>query len=299
MRYAAMLVAALAFIAILSLVNPATTLAGGLPAAATEATGAGGPHVMPVADTVNTNGRPTESIEVDVSTRSVAVTSNFSGVEILVFGTVENSRQSSAEAGYYDVVITVSGAPGTATVRNKTKVAGVWINTDAMSFSSTPSYYAIASSRVLAEIAGEKTLSEQAIGFDHLNIRPLQSPAVAAAKNAASDAFRSALIRLKKSSGLYLNNDFGVSFVGSSLFRASIKLPANVPVGPLVVTTYLFQDGRVLNTRVTSVDLQREGSERLIYNFAFGYPFLYGVACVLIAVLAGIAASALLQRGAR
>lgn len=298
MRYAAVLSAAIAFMAIPPQVNH-VTLAAERSSATAQVTGAGGPRVMPAGDAANPDGRPTESIEVDVSTRSIAVTSNFSGVEILVFGTVENSRQSSAEAGYYDVVITVSGAPGTATVRNKSKVAGVWINTDAMSFSSTPSYYAIASSRILTEIAGEKTLSEQAIGFEYLKIRPLQTPAVATAQNAAVEAFRSALIRLKKNSGLYLNNDFGVSFAGSSLFRASIKLPANVPVGPLVVTTYLFQEGRVLNTRVTSVDLQREGSERLIYNFAFGYPFLYGVACVLIAVMAGIAASALLQRGAR
>jgi uncharacterized membrane protein len=48
-----------------------------------------------------------ETVEADVSTRSVAITSSFVGTEILIFGTVENSRAPSAEAGTYDVVVVV------------------------------------------------------------------------------------------------------------------------------------------------------------------------------------------------
>ena len=94
-----------------------------------------------------------ETVEADVSTRSVAITSSFTGTEILVFGTVENSRAPSAEAGTYDVVVVVEGTPGPALVRKKAKVGGLWINSRKVRFASFPSYYAIASTRPVDEIA--------------------------------------------------------------------------------------------------------------------------------------------------
>ena len=53
-----------------------------------------------------------ESVQADVSARTVSVTSSFNGTEIVIFGAVDNSQQPSAESGYYDVVIVVEGVPG-------------------------------------------------------------------------------------------------------------------------------------------------------------------------------------------
>jgi hypothetical protein len=36
-----------------------------------------------------------------------------------------------------------------------------------------------------------------------------------------------------------------VQFISSSLFKASVRLPANVPNGIHVVRAYLFRDGRL------------------------------------------------------
>ena len=64
-----------------------------------------------------TAGPAKESVEADASTRQVAITSSYTGTEILVFGTVENSVQPSAEAGTYDVVVVVEGAAAPVVVR--------------------------------------------------------------------------------------------------------------------------------------------------------------------------------------
>ena len=40
-----------------------------------------------------------ESVQADVSARNVAVTSSFNGIEIVIFGAVDNSQQPSAESG--------------------------------------------------------------------------------------------------------------------------------------------------------------------------------------------------------
>src|SRR5690348_15328072 len=83
-------------------------------------------------------GDAKESVEADASTRQVAITSSFTGTEILLFGTVENSVQPSAGAGTYDVVAVVEGMPAPAIVRKKSRVGGLWINTSSMKFMPVP-----------------------------------------------------------------------------------------------------------------------------------------------------------------
>ena len=83
---------------------------------------------------------------------------------------------------------------------------------------------------------------------------------------------------------------------GRSLFRSTIALPANVPVGPLVARTYLFRNGEVVSAHIARVTLQRAGIERVVHNFAFVHPMSYGIIAVLLAVIAGMLASAYFRR---
>ena len=68
------------------------------------------------------------------------------------------------------------------------------------------------------------------------------------------------MVRLKRRDGLYRDEDFGVVFVGSNLFRATIELPANVTVGPMDARVFLFREGKLLSQFETRVNLQREGA---------------------------------------
>ncbi|MGD9784600.1 MAG: TIGR02186 family protein [Hyphomicrobiaceae bacterium] len=230
-----------------------------------------------------------------MSTRSVAVTSSFTGTEIVIFGSVSNSRQETAESGLYDVVIVVEGTNTPLVARRKTNVAGLWINTQSATFSDVPSYYAIASTRPIEEIADTHILFDNAIGFDHVR---MTIPAKAAQLSPSDlTLFKQAVVRRKQAENLYQKRDYGVVFIGRSLFRATISLPANVPVGPMTAETYLFRDGKLLSSHKTRVLLQREGIERLMHSFAFDQPLLYGIFAVVVAVLAGLAASAVFKRG--
>lgn len=237
-----------------------------------------------------------ESVEADVSTRSVAITSNFLGTEIIVFGTVENSRQPSAESGIYDVVVVVEGTPAPATVRRKANVGGLWINTRAIRFATFPSYYAIASTRPVDEIADHAVLDKNEIGFGHIRMVPSGGSRVSETNPLEVAAFRDAVIRLKQHDRLYVTADYGVTFIGRSLFRSTITLPPNVPVGPLTARVYLLKDGQMLSTYTSKVTLERAGLERFLHDTAFTRPLLYGPVVILFAVLAGLAASFAFRR---
>lgn len=234
-----------------------------------------------------------ERVEADVSTRSVAVTSAFTGVEIVVFGSVINTKSESAESGLYDVVVVVEGAHVPLVARKKSNVAGLWINTSSVNLSNIPSYYAIASTRPLTEIAEGHILSQYRIGFEHMH---MDRPEGADVSEKEFADFKQAVIRLKKKEGVYVARDYNVAFIGQALFRASIALPANVPVGPLSTRVHLFRDGEHLSSYTTKLKLEREGVERWLHSLAFDHGLLYGIMTVIIAVASGLLASMMFRK---
>ncbi|MEZ5842803.1 MAG: TIGR02186 family protein [Hyphomicrobiaceae bacterium] len=247
------------------------------------------PNAAPVAD------GPREAVEADVSTRSVAVTSSFTGTEIVVFGSIVNAARPDATQTVYDIVVVVEGTSQALVARRKSRVAGIWINTQSLTFESVPSYYAIASTRPLDEIADAIVLRDNDIGFERVRMTPIRGWETGITTSDLQQ-FRQAAIRLKQKDGLYTQSEFGVTFVGTHLFRATIDLPANVPVGPLKTRIYLFREGQVVGTFNTEVTMAREGLERHLHTFAFEYPLFYGIFTVLTAVLAGLVASTLFKR---
>jgi uncharacterized protein (TIGR02186 family) len=273
------------------------------PAAASEA--AGTLELMPPLARSPNPGRPPDSpaaeerretVQADVSTRSVAITSSFTGTEIIVFGAVDNSRQESAEAGLYDIVIVLEGTPSRLVARRKSNVAGIWINTQSLTFDSVPSYYAIASTRPLEEIADQHVLRDNDIGFEQVRMVP-RGGWESGLTTADLEDFKASVIRLKQRDRLYVEEDYGVVFIGRSLFRTSIDLPANVPVGPLEARVHLFRHGQLLHTYNTRVSMQREGLELLLHKFAIDNALLYGIFTVSIAIAAGLLAAQMFRKG--
>ncbi len=238
---------------------------------------------------------PKESVEADVSTRTISVTTAFQGTEIVVFGSINNSRQTSAEAGYYDVIVVLEGQKAPLVVRRKSNVAGLWVNTAATAFDAVPSYYATASTRPMEEIADPDLLRENVIGYRNLRFTA-RAKMLRTMLASEVQKYRDAVTRLKEDEGLFLREDYGVAFIGRSLFRTSIELPANIPVGRLQARVYLFHEGKMLSRYSTRVNLQRSGFELWIYDFAQDYAVLYGSLTVLLALGCGLAASAVFRR---
>jgi uncharacterized protein (TIGR02186 family) len=236
-----------------------------------------------------------ESLEADVSARNIAVTANFNGTEIVVFGAVDGSQQPSAESGYYDLIIIVEGVPSRTIARRKSNVAGLWLNTSSVIFDNVPSYYAVASSRPIDEIASEEFLKLHGIGLKHLKF----TPAVGQSQPFSNEdlkQYRDAIVRIKSKARLYMEDAYKGFFTGKSLFRASIVLPANVTVGPFVTHVYLFREEKNLAKVSVRHTLGREGVEYYLHTFAYSLPTLYGLSTVALAVAAGLAASAAFRK---
>jgi uncharacterized protein (TIGR02186 family) len=87
-----------------------------------------------------------------------------------------------------------------------------------------------------------------------------------------------------------------VRFVSSSLFRASLKLPANIPDGMHMVRAYLFKGGDLITQREMPLRVVKTGIEQAITDAAHNQPLAYGAFCVFLAVVTGWGASLIFRK---
>ena len=97
---------------------------------------------------------PAEQLLVDLSHDEIAITTGFTGTELLLFGAKE-------ERG--DVVVVVRGPGRDAVVRRRERFAGVWVNRESVVFRGVPAYYRVASNRPLEDIAKPGVLAANGI----------------------------------------------------------------------------------------------------------------------------------------
>lgn len=224
-----------------------------------------------------------KDLSVALSQTVVAITTQFTGAELLLFG---------AKEGPGDIVVVVRGPLRDQVVRRKDKVAGIWINRADVEFDRIPAFYAIASNRPIDEILNARVRKIHQIGVDHLDLAPKAQSVPTTEVN----AFREALIRNKQRDGLYAVRPGNVNFLTGQLFSTRIHFPANVSVGQFGVDVHLVRNQDIALTETRLINVRKLGAEANIYDFAHRYPFAYGILAVLIAVAAGWVANAVFRK---
>lgn len=225
--------------------------------------------------------RATELV-ADLSQHQINISTGFSGTELLLFG--------AADPGG-DVVVIVSGPEGKAIVRKKTRVSGIWINTESVAFDAVPAFYHVSATSRLSNAALEKVLAETGIGLRYQNMSPSEDIGPDRA-----EAFRNALRRRKEVKQLYSAQTGKIEFVGGTLFRAKVPFPATVPTGNYRVDVYQVEDGWVKSVTTIPLAVGKVGMEEKIFRFAHEWPTLYGIFAIVIAALAGYGAGMLFGR---
>jgi len=236
----------------------------------------------------------TYRLETDISMRSIPIDVRFSGARVVIFGSASQMGPPPVNAGPIDVVAIIQGAPAHLTVRRKTNAWGVWLNTRSVEFEQAPRYYAVVSTRPLEAVAKTSVLAEYGIGFEHIPISTTLNQAIGLGPIQLNE-FRDAAIQLGIANRQYVRLDGGLTFVGKSLFRGQIDLPATVPVGQLDVSVFLFRGGEVVARHENRVTVARQGFEHFVYEFAHRQSLLYGLMTVALATLIGATASLLIQ----
>ncbi len=229
--------------------------------------------------------RPAAAVEplvADLSDHLVAITTGFTGTELLLFGSIDADG---------DVIVVVHGPASGITVRKKERVAGVWVNRESLGFQEAPSFYHVAMTEGATSGLPDPVLRRHQIGTDFIRMVPSEQ-----AGEEKIDTYRAALIRNKQRGELYSSEPGEIEMRGQRLFRTSVFFPANVPIGQYVIETLLARNGEIVSAQTTPLFISKIGAGADIFRVANTYPALHGLVAILIAILAGLGGNWLFRK---
>ncbi|OIQ41090.1 MAG: hypothetical protein BM560_10605 [Roseobacter sp. MedPE-SWde] len=227
-----------------------------------------------------------EEVVLGLSQDRVAITADFDGSEILIFGAVK--RETPIPKGPpLQVIVAVSGPSSPVTVRRKEKKLGIWVNADSVIVDSAPSFYAIATSAPFQEVISDTEDLRYRVSI----ARAIRSVGAAMNIENAQD-FADAVVRIREDEGLYSLRENTVAVDQQTLFRSAIDMPSDLTEGQYTARIFLTRSGQVVSSFETDIDVRKVGLERFLYSMSREQPFLYGLMSLAIAVVAGWGASA-------
>jgi uncharacterized protein (TIGR02186 family) len=218
-----------------------------------------------------------DAVVADLSSHAIAITTGFTGASVVLFGAIDSPG---------DVIALVRGPEHDVTIWRKGKIAGIWANTESVTFASIPSFYAAAASRPLDEILPPSQAALYRIGVDSLKFE--------ARSDVTPDRLRlfaDALVRVQQHAGVFPSAVGKIAFLGDRLFRTTFSFPANVPTGSYLVEVFLVRDKDVISGQTTPLVISKVGVDAAVFDFARNRSLAYGAIAVMMAVMAGWIAS--------
>ncbi len=223
----------------------------------------------------------------EVSQHEIQVRQGFTGTELLLFGAIM-TPEGTRVGRDLDIVVVLKGPTRSIVLREKQKVAGIWINADSTGFRSAPSFFAVASSRPIAQIVDDKTAAIYELGLPWLQLSP-----IGAIDPREQTRFAAGLVDLMARKGLYRQEEGAVRLSGQVLYQARISLPSNVATGTYTAETFAILRGRVVASATRQVEVRKLGFELAVAEFAQNWSLFYGLLAVALSVAMGWAAGRL------
>lgn len=217
----------------------------------------------------------------EISQHEVQVRQGFTGADLMLFGAIL-SPEGTRAAQDYDIVVVLEGPVQSIVLREKQKIAGIWINVDSVEFRSAPSYFAVASSRPIERIVDDKTAAIYELGLPYLQLSP-----IGAIDPQEQTRFAAGLVDLMKRQSLYAESGDAVKISDGVLYQARIELPSTVQTGTYTAETFAISNGKVVAAASNTIEVRKQGFERFVALAAQRSSLLYGLFAVFVSVAMG------------
>jgi uncharacterized protein (TIGR02186 family) len=215
----------------------------------------------------------------EVSQSRIEVRQGFTGADLLLYGAIIDPAGTRGRTQEYDIVVVLKGPTQPIKVREKERIAGIWMNAGASDFRSAPSFFAVASSHPVTEIVDERTAAIFELSSDFIQLSP--SGQIEPEEQAR---FVQGLVELRRQQGLYLEDPQGVRISENVLYQARIAVPSNVTTGSYTAETFAIARGRVLASATTRIEVVKVGIGGQVVMAAQRWSFWYGLGAIALSL---------------
>jgi uncharacterized protein (TIGR02186 family) len=214
----------------------------------------------------------------EVSQSRVEVRQGFTGANLLLYGAVIDpaGARSTTE---YDIVVVLKGPSEPIRLREKERIAGVWMNAGSTDFRSAPSFFAVASSRPIEEIVDTRTAAIYELGTEFIQLSPTGQ-----IEPTEQARYARGLVEMRERLDLYQENPEGVRISEGVLYQARIALPSNVTTGQYTAETFAIADGRVLASATAEIEVVKVGLEGSVVYAAERWALFYGLGAIALSL---------------
>ena len=224
----------------------------------------------------------------EVSQSRIEVRQGFTGAELLLYGAVVAPGNEQPD---YDIVVVLKGPSEAIRIREKERIAGIWMNSGASDFRSAPSFFAVASSKPVNELVDERTAAIFELGTRFIQLSP-----VGEIELTEQSRYAEGLVDMRERQGLYQEDPDGVRISEGVLYQARINLPSNVTTGPYTAETFAISRGRVVASATAKIEVVKVGLEGRVVLEANRNSLLYGGFAILLSVSMGLLAGRFFAR---
>jgi len=231
------------------------------------------------------SGASANQLAVELSSNQVQINTGFNGIDLLLFGTTN---------GADDIIVVIKGPPETNLVRKKSRVAGVWANTEKVLIKNTPNFYAVAATRPLDQISNKSILHAHEIGIENLSVSIPEEKRESS--NTTFNDYRQALFRLKSRLGLFIIQPLKINLIQNQLFKTEIHFPPNMSTGTYMAQIYSFKKGTLVDTINKLISVEKVGLGAEVFGLAHKHSALYGILAIFIAVGSGWIAAIIFRK---
>ncbi|MBU2762188.1 MULTISPECIES: TIGR02186 family protein [Acidithiobacillus] len=212
----------------------------------------------------------------------IAVTSRFTGRELLVFGALSHPGA---------VVVVLRSPPSALAVTQKVQTGPIWLTGQKVTVQKLPGVVQIAASAPLASLLPAQ--KRQQLGLD---LGDLVARAQFVPEPQDRRRWEQAVLAAKERTGSFALKEHAVKISDGRLFSVRLDLPASLPLGRYSLTTYLIRDGQVLAQSDERIDVEQVGLEQWVADVAEREPWLFGIGLTLLLAVLGLGLGIVMQR---
>ncbi|WP_207261413.1 TIGR02186 family protein [Desulfovibrio sp. Huiquan2017] len=206
------------------------------------------------------------AVKMTLRPNLVAIGTGYDGTKVTITGRIPQGTSA---------VIRLLGEPRDKTFKKKGKALGLlWMNLGAVEVKGVPDVF----------LMGTDGMSD--MDWEHSDL------AFRSVKGDTEDWLYDEFIKLMEQDGFYAVENGVIQYTGKEdgvrSFRAELAVPSAMHQGVYRVEVLAVKDGKIVDMAAEELHAKLVGLPAFLAKLAFDHSLLYGVAAVIIAILAGL-----------